>query len=129
MNYNEPLKNAVIYLKGSNQIKNQDEVRQRLQITKGNLSNYINGRVKAPQKVITAFEKEFKLKLSEFKQAKEPPKLKAVSAIDFQSFVITKITTIESMIYAIAQTIAANKSGIRNFDKLVKKIEKEIQGL
>lgn len=64
--YNIDLQNAVSHLYDKKIIRKDAEIVEKLGSSRGQVSNYVNGRAPASENFRNSFEKAFNLKLSEF---------------------------------------------------------------
>lgn len=128
---NKDLCNAVAYLKGMQKIKSDREIATRTGWGSAAVSKYLNGRQKATDAFLSAFEKAYKIKLADFRKSVILPKVKAqtikhVPTSDFQAFMVSELMSIKAILQMLTETVGISKDALRAYlEAAFEEIDKE----
>lgn len=99
---------AYNWLKLEERIKSQTDIADKLNVSKGLVSSYINGPTKPSKKFLEDFQNYFDIDLAKFANGMPAP-LSPVSKVDEQTFIFSKLLLLESYV-AVLLRIACGRN-------------------
>lgn len=102
---------AVQYLYGKGIIKKDIDIANKTGYNKSTVSSYISGRIEPSQDFVQAFEKSFKIKLSDFKEGGQHETVLTSDPLQLISERLLQVFAISRVNQSLLLEILSNQSG------------------